>query len=222
MTIRPSVLSVNVGHAIPFEHASIGRTGIDKRPVDHAVQVSAPGPKHVGGSGLAGDDICDLRHHGGKDQAVYAYAREDLDRWAAELGHPLASGCFGENLTTTGLELGTSIVGERWAIGDTLVLEISDPRIPCRTFAGFLDERGWIRRFTQRAESGTYLRVLSPGPVTAGDEIRILHRPDHGVTVATVFRAFTTESDLLARLVGVEALSAEAKSVVARRTVSVR
>ena len=222
MTIKGSVLSVNVGRVMEFEHASAGRTGIDKRPVDHPVQVSAPGRKHVGGSGLAGDDIYDLRHHGGNDQAVYAYAREDLDRWAAELGHPLTSGSFGENLTTVGIDVGATVVGEHWAIGETLLLEVSDPRIPCRTFAGFLQERGWIKRFTERAESGTYLRVLHPGPVSAGDEIRIIRRPDHGVTVATVFRAFTTESHLLPELVGVEALSAEARAAVGRRAPAVR
>ena len=217
MTITPAVLSVNVGRVMASEHASASYTGIDKRPVQHPVLVRAPGPKHVGGSGLAGDDVFDLRHHGGNDQAVYAYAREDLDRWAAEFGHPVSSGGFGENLTTVGVDIGRTIVGERWAIGDTLLLEVSDPRIPCRTFAGFLGERGWIKRFTARAESGTYLRVLQPGPVSAGDEIRVLHRPDHGVTVATVFRAFTTESDLLAKLVDVQALSAEAKATIARR-----
>ena len=217
MTTRPSVLSVNVGRAMKFEHASAKRTGIDKRPVDHPVQVSAPGRKHVGGSGLAGDDVCDLRHHGGDDQAVYAYAREDLDRWAAELGHPLSSGSFGENLTTIGIDVGATLVGEHWAIGESLLLEVSDPRTPCRTFARFLDERGWIKRFTERAESGTYLRVLTPGPVSAGDEIRIVRRPDHAVTVATVFRAFTTEVSLLTELVGVEALSAEARATAVRR-----
>jgi MOSC domain-containing protein YiiM len=217
VTIKASVLSVNVGRAIELEHASIGRTGIDKRPVDHPVQVSAPGLKHVGGSGLGGDEICNLRHHGGNDQAVYAYAREDLDQWAAELGHPLSSGSFGENLTTIGIDLGATVVGEHWAIGESLLLEVSDPRIPCRTFAGFLGEQGWIKRFTERAQSGTYLRVLDPGPVSAGDQIRIVQRPQHGVTVATAFRAFTSEAHLLAQLVAVEALSAEAKDAVARR-----
>ena len=221
MTIRASVLSVNVGRAIELEQASIGRTGIDKRPVDHPVQVSAPGRKHVGGSGLAGDEICNLRHHGGNDQAVYAYAREDLDQWAAELGHPLSSGSFGENLTTIGIDLGATVVGEHWAIGETLLLEVSDPRIPCRTFAGFLGERGWIKRFTERAQSGTYLRVLDPGPVSAGDEIRIVRRPNHGVTVATAFRAFTSEAHLLSQLVAVEALSAEARATVARHAPAV-
>ncbi len=199
------------------EHASAGYTGIDKRPVDHPVMVAAPGPKRVGGSGLAGDEVFDLRHHGGDDQAVYCYAREDLDRWAAELGHPLLSGSFGENLTTVGVDIGNTIVGERWAIGDSLLLEVSDPRIPCRTFAGFLNERGWIKRFITRAESGTYLRVLHPGLVRAGDQIAVVHRPDHGVTVAKVFRAFTAESELLTQLVGVHTLSAEARNTIARR-----
>ncbi len=212
-----SVLSVNLGTAKEFEFTSAPRTGIDKRPVDHPVMVSAPGRKGVAGSGLDGDDVCDRRHHGGDDQAVYAHAREDLDAWQAEIGRPLAGGSFGENLTTTGIDISGAVIGEQWAIGETLVLQVSDPRIPCRTFAGFLAERGWVKRFTQRAEPGTYLRVLTPGPVSAGDDIRIRHRPDHGVTVATAFRAFTTEPDLLALLVGVDDLSPEAKSSVARR-----
>src|SRR6185369_2155962 len=43
--------------------------------------------------------------HGGDDQAVYAYAREDLDTWAFTLDRPLDNGCFGENLTTAQLDL---------------------------------------------------------------------------------------------------------------------
>ena len=134
-TSTSHVLSVNIGRAMEFEHTSASHTGIDKRPVDHPVMVTAPGPKHVAGSGLAGDDVCDLRHHGGNDQAVYAYAREDLDNWSSEIGRHLPDGCFGENLTTAGLDITNAIVGERWAVGHTM-LEVSDPRIPCRTFAG--------------------------------------------------------------------------------------
>ena len=216
-TSTSHVLSVNIGRAMEFEHTSAAHTGIDKRPVDHAVMVTAPGPKHVAGSGLAGDDVCDLRHHGGNDQAVYAYAREDLDTWSTEIGRHLPGGCFGENLTTVGLDITNAVVGERWAVGDTLVLEVSDPRIPCRTFAGFLNERGWVKRFTQRAEPGTYLRVVTPGPVAPGDSITVIDRPDHGVTVQVAFRALTVEPALLGRLVGVDGLSAEAKQSVARR-----
>ena len=197
MTIRGSVLSVNLGRAMDFEHASAGRTGIDKRPVDHPVQVNAPGRKHVGGSGLVGDDIYDLRHHGGNDQAVYAYAREDLDRWAAELGRLLSSGSFGENLTTIGIDLGTTVVGEHWAIGETLLLEVSDPGSPAGHLPG-----SWANG----AGSSDSPSAPSPEP-TCGCSIPGRYPPatrsgscgglNHGVTVATVFRAFTTEPHLL-------------------------
>lgn len=212
------VRSVNLGRVGRVPGWAAGRTAIDKRPVDHPVQVTAPGPKGVGGSGLEGDAIASRRHHGGNDQAVYAYAREDLDAWAAELGRPLVSGGFGENLTTEGLDVSGAVVGDCWAIGPSLVLQVSDPRIPCRTFAAFLGERGWIRRFTERAACGTYLRVIRPGPVRAGDEIEVLDRPGHGVTVSQVFRGLTREPELLPSLLPATALSAEAQRSIARRT----
>jgi len=214
----PRVLSVNLGVATATDHSSARFTGIDKQPTEGSVWVAAPGPKGSGGSGLAGDAVCDRRHHGGDDQAVYAYAREDLDRWQQELGRVLGNGGFGENLTTTGIDLSQAVVGETWRIGAELVLQVSDPRIPCRTFAGFLGERGWIRRFIDTACSGTYLRVLQPGEVRAGDPIAVLDRPAHRVTVQVAFRAFTTHSDLLPRLIGVDGLSAEARAMVAART----
>ncbi|MEV4433500.1 MOSC domain-containing protein [Streptomyces sp. NPDC049585] len=172
-------------------------SGIDKRPVDGPVAVTAPGPRGVGGSGLAGDAIADLRYHGGDHQAVYAFAREDLDGWERELGRPLPAGSFGENLTTRGLDVNGARIGERWRIGTDLLLEVSAPRIPCRKFADWLNEAGWVRRFTQQAAPGAYLRVLVPGTVRAGDPVTVEHRPDHQVTIAYAFRALTTERALL-------------------------
>lgn len=212
-----TVLSVNIGKAQPTEHSSIGVTGIDKRPVSGAIEVRPPGSKRDGlGSGLVGDAICDRRHHGGDDQAVYAYAREDLDSWAAALGRPLDNGCFGENLTTAQLDVTQALIGERWQIGDALVLEVSSPRIPCRTFAGWLAEQGWIRRFTLAARPGAYLRVLTPGAVRQGDAIDVVHRPAHDVTIGVVFRALTREPLLLPRVLAAGALP-EADQPAARR-----
>ncbi|MEU5398838.1 MOSC domain-containing protein [Streptomyces sp. NPDC005963] len=198
------LLTVNVGKPLAVDYTATpgGHTGIDKRPVEGAgaVRVAEPGPRGVGGSGVAGDTVCDLRHHGGSDQAVYAFAREDLDFWEAELGRPLANGSFGENLTTTGLDVNGALIGERWRIGGQLVLEVTHGRVPCRTFASWLDEKGWVRRFTQQAAPGAYLRVIEPGEIRAGDAIEIVHRPDHDVTVTMAFRAGTTERALLPKV----------------------
>ncbi|MEU0335041.1 MOSC domain-containing protein [Streptomyces sp. NPDC006193] len=219
------LLSLNLGRPkpVPYTDQPQGLTGIDKKPVAGPVWVAAPGPKGTGASGLAGDTVCDLRHHGGDDQAVYAYAREDLDVWERELGRPLADGCFGENLTTHGLDVSGALIGERWRVGADLVLEVTSGRIPCRTFQGHLGERGWVRRFTRKGATGAYLRVIEPGEIRAGDPIEIVHRPDHGVTAAMQFRAVTTERELLPRLLAAgAALHAEtraaARAHVAART----
>ncbi|MFC8660523.1 MOSC domain-containing protein [Streptomyces sp. JL1001] len=208
------LLTVNIGRPRPNAQTEGpgGLSGIDKRPVEGPVEVRDPGPKGVGGSGLTGDAVCDLRHHGGSDQAVYAFAREDLDAWERKLGgRKLADGAFGENFTTLGVDVSGALIGERWRVGADLVLEVTSGRIPCRTFAEHLGEKGWVRRFTQEGVTGAYLRVIEPGAVRAGDPVEIVHRPDHEITAALQFRASTTERTLLPSLLAAgEALHPEA------------
>ena len=203
------VETVNVGRAEVNPHKpKVGVTGIGKQPTAEPVAVRAPGPRQVGGrgSGLVGDYIGDRYHHGGDLQAVYAFQREDLDRWAGELGRELPNGSFGENLTTRGIDLDAARVGERWLVGTgddpatSVELEVTLPRIPCATFAGRLGLRGWVKRFTADGRSGAYLRVVRAGTVRSGDPIRVVFSPDHDVTVGTLFRATTTRRDLLPEL----------------------
>lgn len=210
------VLSVNVGHPEPNPYKQTKDTGIGKVPQTQAVEVRAPGPKHGGlGSGLVGDFIGDVKHHGGDEQAVYAFAREDLDRWAERLGRTLSDGFFGENLTTSGLDVNEARIGERWRVGDDVVLEVTTPRIPCSTFRGWVDERAWLKTFTADARPGAYLRVVSPGRIASGDPVTVIERPDHEVSIAMVFRATTTERELLPRLLEAEDdLSAETSQLV--------
>ncbi|RCK69723.1 MOSC domain-containing protein [Desertihabitans brevis] len=212
------VLSVNVGRAAPNPYKDALTTGIDKRPVDGPVEVRAPGPKHGGlGSGVVGDHIGDRKHHGGDEQAVYAYAREDLDRWEGRLERELANGVFGENLTTSGIALEDCRLGERWRVG-TCELVVTVPRIPCSTFRGWLDVRGWLRKFTADARPGTYLSVAVPGEVTAGDAVEVLHRPDHDVTVEQAFLAIITRPDLAPSLLDAEPhLTPELRRTALRR-----
>ncbi|MFC6081990.1 MOSC domain-containing protein [Sphaerisporangium aureirubrum] len=214
------LISVNL--AVPRPNpakADVGTTGIDKRPTTEAVHVRAPGPRRTGlGSGLLGDQIFDTTSHGGDDQAVYAYAREDLDHWEGELGRSLTGGMFGENITTRGLDVNGALIGERWRIGDHLLLEVSAPRIPCDTFAQWIEEPGWIKRFVVAARPGAYLRVIEPGEMRAGDPVVVEYRPGHEVTVAVTFRATTLEPDLLPLLPPVEALPRSVRERAARRT----
>jgi MOSC domain-containing protein YiiM len=219
-----SVLSVNLARVRtnPDPGAQSKLTGIDKVAATEAVMVRAPGPMRGGvGSGLVGDTIGNHKVHGGDDQAVYAYAREDLDAWETQLQRTLTDGTFGENLTTSGIDVTGARIGERWRIGtDGLVLEVSAPRIPCRTFAAFLNVNHWIKTFAQAGKPGAYLRVISPGAVRAGDPITIDYRPDHDVTIGLVFSALMSQPELLPRLLVADALPAELKDHARRRVAS--
>jgi len=198
--------SVNLGRPRPNPHKEVGWTGIGKQPTDGPVEVRAPGPKSTGlGSGLVGDFIGDGKHHGGDDQAVYAFQREDLDEWERRLGRELPNGFFGENLTTIGLDINNARIGERWRIGDEVVLHVTAPRIPCATFRGWMGEKGWAKIFTAAGRPGAYLKVLTPGAIRAGDPIEVIDRPDHDVTVSLLFKATTTERELLPQLLAAEA-----------------
>ena len=166
-------------------------TAIDKRPFH--------GPVRVTTLGLIGDQQFDTRFHGGIEQACYAYAAEDLAEWAVELGRELPPGSFGENFSTDGVDVTGARIGEKWAIG-AAVVRVTAPRIPCRTFQGFLGEPHWIKRYTQRGKPGAYLAVEVEGVVSAGDEIEVVHRPDHDVTIADLYAVLSGDRERLARV----------------------
>ncbi len=194
------VISVNVGEPKVADWlGGPGQTSIRKHSVS--------GPVPVGELGVEGDQVSDTKFHGGPHLAVYAFAREDLDQWADRLGAEIPAGHFGENLTTEGIDVNEALIGERWQVGST-VFELSDVRTPCVTFQRWMRQTGyqtgkWIKRFTLEARPGPYLRVVQPGQVTAGDELSVISRPDHDITVTTMFKALTTERDLLPRLLDV-------------------
>jgi MOSC domain-containing protein YiiM len=150
--------------------------------------------------GVAGDQVTDTKHHGGVDQAVYVFAREDLDLWSARLGKPIRNGGFAENLTTEGIDVNEAEIGEQWRIG-TALFEVAHVRTPCNDFKNWMgvsgyDNSQWVKRFSVEARPGPYLRVLEEGEVAAGDEIEVVHRPGHGLTVSTLFKAINIEHGL--------------------------
>jgi MOSC domain-containing protein YiiM len=190
------VISLNRGHeADLLIGGRPGRTAIDKRP--------AAGPVTIGPLGLDGDEYADKQHHGGVEQAVYAYAREDLDWWTEQLGRELRNGIFGENVTTAGIDISAALIGETWRMG-AAVVQITAPRIPCVTFKSWLDEPHWVKRFAAAGRPGAYLRVLTPGVVQAGDELTVMSTPSQEVTIAESMRAFYGDHDIMARLLAVE------------------
>ena len=180
----PLLIAPCVVRGLRPDAGTVGITAIDKRQVDGTVK--------VGRYGLYADVQADRKNHGGLDKALYAYAQEDADFWAAELGRELAPGWFGENLRVSGLDVSNARVGERWRIGSNVQLEVTMPRSPCATFArwvGGADARGWVKRFADEGRLGAYLRVVQNGSVAAGDVLEVLYVPQDAPTVLELFRA---------------------------------
>src|SRR6476469_1712816 len=171
----PVLRSVNVGRPKDKQWAGLGYTSIDKRPVT--------GPVRAHRMGLVGDVVSDTLHHGGADQAVYAFAREDLDRWR------IGTALFEVASVRTPCNDFKGWMGE----------------------SGF-DDRQWVKRFMAECRPGPYLRVLQPGEITAGDEIETVHRQGHGVTVSTMFRAINLDHSLLPQLLRIEGLVEQARA----------
>jgi MOSC domain-containing protein YiiM len=186
------VVSVNLGR--PAELA-VGR----RRMRSAIVKAPADGPVAIDAGGLAGDEQADRRHHGGPAKAAYAYAREDVDWWAAELGRALGPAAFGENLTLAGVDVSGARLGERWRIGSA-ELRVSGPRVPCLKLAARMGDTRFSKRFVAAGRPGAYLAVTVAGTVRAGDAVRVVHRPDHGVSVADVLHAALVDRARIADL----------------------
>lgn len=213
-----SVLSLNTGDARPGAPRG-ALTGIDKRPVPK-ISVGDPGARdgeQGGGSGVDGDFIGDRKHHGGSSQAVYAFAREELDRWERELGRGLPAGTFGENVTTTGIDVDGALIGERWRIGPTAELVVTGPRIPCATFALHIGVERWVERFSVHGRTGAYLAVAVPGTIRIGDEIVVIERPAHGFDVVALFGALRGDRPLAERILAECTPHPEVRAALERR-----
>jgi MOSC domain-containing protein YiiM len=175
-------MSVNVGGVREIQWlGQTWTTAIWKTPVDGRVALK--------GVNLVGDDQADRQVHGGADKAVYAYAREDDAWWELQLGRAVEPGSFGENLTLAGVAVTDAVIGERWEVGSAL-LEVSQPRIPCFKLGARMNDPDFPPRFAAAGRPGAYLRILEEGDVGAGDSVRVMHRPAHGVTVAEVSQVY--------------------------------
>lgn len=206
-----TLLAVCRLHTLLPTSDATGVTAIDKRAVEGPVQVYA--------LGLTGDLQADRKHHGGESKAIYAYSQEDAAYWEAELGEAVPPGRFGENLRVAGIDASRAVVGERWQIGATVVLEVTCPRTPCRNFAQYMGQPRWVARFAAAGKLGTYLRVIKRGSIQAGESIEVIHRPAHGVTVADVFDGLTPKQRELLLEAGASGtyLSPEIQKVLARK-----
>ena len=196
------LVSVNVGcpQQVSVRRGRPIMSAIGKAPVDGRVRVA--------GVNVDGDDQADRRVHGGPDKAVYAYAREDAQWWAARLNREVPPGMFGENLTVEGVDVSGAVIGERWRIG-SVELQVCQPRLPCFKLGLRFGDPQMVKLFAQAGRPGAYLRILAAGELGAGDLVDITERPAHAVTIAQVSKAIMLDESELAAAAAAPELPAE-------------
>lgn len=205
------LISVNVGvpQTIGTRKGRPVQSAIGKRPVAGRVRVE--------GVNLAGDDQADRLVHGGPDKAVYAYSREDADWWVQELAREIPDGMFGENLTTVGVDCTDAVIGERWRVG-TVLLEVCQPRVPCYKLGLRFGDPLMLKRFALASRPGAYLRIVEEGELGAGDDVELLERPGHGVTIRLVADAMLLDETLLGQTLAATQLPASLHNWISQRT----
>lgn len=201
MTSSAKLLAVNVGHPREID--------LGKRTISTAIyKTPVTGRVSVRGVNLDGDDQADRKLHGGPDKAVYAYGWDETTAWAEELDRDLRPGAFGENLTIDGLDVSGALIGERWAVGSTL-LEVAQPRLPCFKLGIRMGDPKFVKRFGRAGRPGAYLRIVREGDVGAGDAVDVISRPDHEVSMRLAAHAVLFDRSRLPELLEAPALLAE-------------
>lgn len=190
--LRATVRSINVGRAATLETPrGPVKSAIAKQPVHGSVRFD--------GINAGGDEQADRNVHGGPNAAIYAYAAEDYAWWETELGRALAPGTFGENLTTSGLDVNGAVIGERWRIGEA-ELQVAMPRVPCFKLAARMGDPRFVKTFARAQRPGAYLRITRPGDVMSGDPIGVVERPSHGLRIVDVFTIYHFEHERASEL----------------------
>ncbi|WNZ54919.1 MOSC domain-containing protein [Microbulbifer sp. MKSA007] len=177
------LLSINVSKKVDCEYrGKTVTTGIFKKPVQ--------GKLFVGKNNLEGDEQADLKNHGGKDMAIYAFSNDHYPYWEDLLGRKsLKYGAFGENLTVEGLREQNIFVGDQFRIG-SCILEVSQPRIPCFKLSMALDNDAAAKILTSSFNCGVYFRVIKEGHIKEGDSICKIAEAPNSIDIRSMFRAF--------------------------------
>lgn len=157
------------------------KTGIFKTPTTAAAMIDR--------EGLIGDAICNRKHHGGPEQAVYGLGSVDLDWWSDRLGRRLEPGTLGENMVIDGVDSREVSVGDRFET-EGVLLEVTSTRTPCATLSARMGDPAFARRFMEAGRPGFYCRVLREGIATAGDAVAWHRFEGERVTMPELLKTF--------------------------------
>ncbi|UPW82840.1 MOSC domain-containing protein [Lysinibacillus sp. Ag94] len=193
-------------------HYSNGRsmiTGIEKRKVQEV---------YLSARGFEGDDVADKKHHGGPDRAVCLYPAEHYIQWEQELGKPLPTAAFGENLTVTNMLEADICIGDIYKIGNAII-QVTQGRVPCSTIDKYAEANILLKRLIETGYTGFLARVLEEGTICADSKIELVEKHPEGISVLHCNEVYFKNKDALAmkRIQVVDALAEDWKQKLEKR-----
>jgi MOSC domain-containing protein YiiM len=209
------LLSINVSLVREIEYnGKLISTGIFKQPISDAV--------FIGNTNIDGDEQVDLVNHGGEHKAVYAFSAHHYDYWRRALNQPsLSYGQFGENLTIENLDESQICIGDHLQVGE-VILEVSQPRVPCFKLGLALNDKEMPQRFIKHGYTGVYFKVIKAGNIKTGDVVSTVYTHPAQLSVHKLFTAyfdkgFNNALDVMKQAANIDALSGEWMEKVMKR-----
>jgi len=178
------IISTNIG--VPTSVIKNGKevqTGIYKTSVEGAIQLDK--------TGVAGDAVMDIKHHGGLDKACYLYSADHYKFWKKKFQDLYWTwGMFGENLTVESLDESKINIGDTFKVG-TAIIQVSEPRRPCSVLGLRFGTQEMVKLFNNSPYPGIYVRILEEGKVKVGDKLILINKYN-SITIREVFSLFST------------------------------
>lgn len=171
------IISTNIGERkiVTYKNKTV-ETGIFKYPVDKPVFLDIEEVK--------GDEITDREHHGGINQAVYAYSLKHYEYWKPKYQNlDWSLGMFGENLTIDDIDETNIHVGDTFKVGET-ILEATLQRSPCYKLGIRFNTMKIVKQFWNTTMCGVYFKVIQTGFVKKGDIFEQIKSCSENPTIA--------------------------------------
>jgi MOSC domain-containing protein YiiM len=174
------ILSLNCGHPAPMEWEG-------KSIISSMLRHPVPGPLIVHKTHIEGNSFNAPQLHGLEHAVLYAFGMKSAMSFMKLLERETYSpGSVGENLTLDDLDEEKISVGDIFEIGEVLAQAVY-PRIPCGKVNFRLQHPQGQKVFQACGRSGIYFRILRPGKIFLTDEVKLVERAIHRISIFELY-----------------------------------
>jgi MOSC domain-containing protein YiiM len=128
---------------------------------------------------LEGDQVHNLKFHGGVDRVVHQFPNEHyafLMEHFPQIKKKLVPSSYGENISASKMTEENVCIGDIYRVG-TALLQVTEPRSPCQAINVHFETPNVMQVLLKHKKIGWLYRVLEEGQFYVGDDITLQERP---------------------------------------------